>query len=197
MHPRCTQCAAALALFCLAGAAVTTMSCNRESNSPFVKFGERQNAERRRLGLPIADPTWRRASLDSQSYVWSSPQGGRRGVPSYFDKLLTVDGQTLVEEVDFYTNGKWVTTPSSAGAPVTAALVDVPDMGALTNTSQGPGTPGDGRLTSLVIHFSYERSARGMDPWSCALTEGATDREMTLPEAETLLASWGLKRLNY
>jgi hypothetical protein len=124
------------------------------------------------VGLPVVDPSWRGSLLDAETLVWQSPMGTPRGRSSYYDKLVSYSRGKIVEEVDFYSNGQRydVETPAGGKEP---------------------------RVVNLVIHFNYERAARGKDPWSCALTRGPTDEEMSLEQAEDVLASWGLKRLNY
>jgi hypothetical protein len=136
-----------------------------------VRYGIEHNATRRLVGLPLVNPEWRTASLDSETLVWSSPFGPQRGAPSHYDKVVVYDRGAIVEEVDFYTNGRSyvLEDPSSGRVP---------------------------RLESVVIHYNYERAARGAQPWSCALTRSSTDEEISFEEAEKVLTSWGVRRLD-
>jgi hypothetical protein len=168
MQPRALLygvCLMAFSVSALAGCGKTL------SRSPQVRFGTEQNDARRHLGLPLVDPHWIAVTVDG-SVLWSMPEEPGGAPPSHFSKLVTYDGPRLIEEVDFYSNGKRFEVRT-------------------------PGCAPEVRTVNLVIHFNYERAAAGRSPWSCALCDSATDKEISLDRAEQILASWGLKRVNY
>jgi hypothetical protein len=145
--------------------------CGRPSSRvPEVRYGVEHNPQRRQAGLPLVNPGWSTASIDDQTLVWTAPGGAQRGASSHFSKLVVYDRGEVLEEVDFYTNGH-------------PYVLDVPGTGRVP------------RMESMVIHYNYEKAARGAPPWSCALTRGNTDEEMSLPDAEQVLAGWGLHRV--
>lgn len=147
-------------------------ACERTlSRSPDVRFGSQQNDTRKKVGLPTVESAWLSTTVDN-SVVWSSPNEPHPGSPAYFNKLVTYDGPRIVEEDDFYSNGEHFTVSN-------------------------PGEPPESRIVNVVVHFNYERAADGQSPWSCALVAGPVDQEISLDRAEQILASWGLKRLNY
>ncbi len=147
-------------------------ACGRPSSrSPEVHFGVEQNPTRAAVGLPPVRPDWRHAALDRETLVWSSPQDPQSANARRYDKLVAYDRGRIVEEVDFYTNGRKYNVK-------------------VTDTDMAS------RLESVVIHYNYERAARGVDPWACALTRGPQDEKLTLPQAEQVLASWGLRRVD-
>ncbi|HVX86307.1 MAG TPA: hypothetical protein VH253_16100 [Phycisphaerae bacterium] len=168
MQPRLSLCASCLVLFALPAFS----GCGRSlSRSPTIRFGPQQDDTRRRLGLPTVDSHWI-ATTFNNSVLWSAPEEVRDGPPMHFSKIVTYDGTHLIEESDFYSNGK-------------------------SFEVRTPGRPPERRTVDVVVQFNYERAAAGQSPWSCALCQSATDEEISLPQAEKVLASWGLQRLNY
>jgi len=50
----------------------------------------------------------------------------------------------------------------------------------------------------LVIVYDLEKEKKGENPWSCAWAKDTgVVQKLTLSEAEDLLKTWGVKRLNY
>ncbi len=170
---RAVGCALLAAAMGVAGVTAGSLEgCGRPSSrQPEVRFGIEHNSTRKLVGLPLVNPEWRTATLDNETLVWSSPFGAQRGEPSHYDKVVVFDRGEIVEEVDFYTNGR----------PYT---LDDPGAGRVL------------RLESVVIHYNYEKAARGAPPWSCALTRSSNDEEISLEEAEQVLTSWGVPRLD-
>jgi hypothetical protein len=50
---------------------------------------------------------------------------------------------------------------------------------------------------ALYIYYDYKVADAGQNPWRCVLERGYETTDLSLSDAEVLLKSWGLSRLNY
>jgi hypothetical protein len=136
-----------------------------------AKYGREHNDKRKKRLIPIIPDDWHWfGRLDT----WESSQDIAQTVPHYASKYMTYDEQGLHAESDCYYSGKTYPEPDS---------------------DSGPGAK---RRERLDITYDYDAEEEGRYPWTFHIDSGEHSKPPgTLEEAEALLKSWGIERLNY
>lgn len=135
-------------------------------------FSSEYNKQRRRIGLPIIEKNWVNYNKfnNAQEAAWSIP-GTNFDEPCHSGKKVFYESGKWKEEEDYYYSGKKYMS----------------------------GDPDAGKLhESITINYRFgENGIAGV--WTCHYqgANKAIDDTITLKEAEEILKSWGLTRLNY
>jgi hypothetical protein len=158
-------------LFCCVAAIGSNLT--QCSPSPEDLYGVTYNPTRIRESIPKLDPTWTIRRREGTVFSWSKPGGPVKGHPSYFEKTMWVQKGILLQEIDSYTSGNTYIYRDPDGPP-----------------------PAD-NFDLLSITYSYEKKRAAKDPWTYTFWNQYGNKELTREDAEALLSSWGLKRLNY
>ncbi len=141
---------------------------------PDPKYGRAFNAERMRIGLPLIEDNWQPSQCDRFGCVWVNPAreedyGKHRAV--HYSKSQDIRGGALLSEGDTYFG------PEDY----------VVDDGATVREQLGIG-----------YNFQeVEDDPLGGLGWVAWLQDRDGSRQITMEEAEQVLARWGLRRLSY
>ena len=136
-------------------------------------FGHEYDATRRKYGIPVIPQSW---IIERQGYrqvdwynpVFKTPTGSRIPIHACKTVLVGKDGQ-LEQEEDTYYSGRQFKSLD-------------PDVSF--------------EKECLITLFDYRRQRLGQQPWSCSLSAGTFDTNRTLSEADEIIHSWGLQRLD-
>ena len=148
-------------------AIVTILVCAPGCGVPPSQLGAGHNNVRKEKKLPIVKPDWKVYQSLRTETSWSSPYSCD-GTPGHAGKkVFCVKGAVLQEE-DYYYSGKTF----------------VPSW-----------DPDASKVSEMVtIHYDY---AKTNSPWTCSHVTSNGLTHLSLAEAEDVLRSWGLERLNY
>jgi hypothetical protein len=143
---------------------------------PASTFGPADNPRRRADGLPELPGDWvvRRGYTrsDNVSDTWMPPVAGTG--PRYCLKAISAKGGKILWEEDGYTNGRAYKNRD----PDHSDLVEYEGL-------------------SIQYYYDLHANQNPGKKWRCFLRLENDDREIDLAEAEKILESWGLRRLNY
>jgi hypothetical protein len=135
-------------------------------------YREPRNALREQRSIPIIPSDWV-VRADRSAVAWDNPdfRNGKE-TPMHQYKFLTfanIDSGEILEETDRYESGRrWVD----------------PDAGTMHEY--------------LDITYSFELERQAKPPWKAEVREnGSSPRQITLAEAEEILARWGIDRLKF
>jgi hypothetical protein len=145
--------------------ALLLASCTRSVDYT-RKYGILYNSERQKRGLPTIPPTWEIQNIGNY-FDCVNPQQ-REGSPERVAKRINVDQKgSISSETDTFASGK--------------IFYDGPDHLRLFQT--------------VTMEYNYQAEKTG-NPWAIYADLGPTQRmqKITLPEADRLLGSWGLRR---
>lgn len=154
--------------------ALTTLSLAACSvfRRPEPKYGREFNAERMKIGLPIIEEDWQLSRSDKGrcSWVTSRREDKARRQPVHFSKDVNYRTGMLLSETDLYFGSEdW--------------FLD-----------------GETYREELTVTYSFrvdDYASRRRLGWSAWLTDRDGSREISLEEAEQVLARWGIQRLSY
>jgi len=162
-------------LFLMFSLSIGLSGCFRRSDPPVPDpaiWGVAWNAERVKRSICIVEPTMT-LEHSVRCLTWSvNPPV----LPGYDCHMVVFDDNSVHwHEVDRYATGRRFPVPNSGGV------------------FEGNTAPEE-----LVIIFDLDREKKGENPWYCRWRKDTyVDQELTLSEAEDLLKTWGVKRLNY
>ena len=141
--------------------------CITGCSVPPPRFGIDHNEVRKEKGLPIVKSDWRVRQSLNSEAAWST--GYQFGdTPGHSGKTVLYPNGKLSLEEDYYYSGKSF----------------VPNW-----------DPDAGTISEMVtIQFDYTKTD---SPWKCYHRSKEDLAEIPLNEAERIIQSWGLKRLNY
>lgn len=147
--------------------AIVTLLVMAGCSAPPPRFGLEQNGARKETRLPVVEPNWRLTQSLNSEAAWST---GYKfdGTAGHAGKKVLYPGGNLTVEEDYYYSGK------------TFVPAWDPDAGTI---SEG-----------ITIRYDYTTTNA---PWKCFYCNKDNLAEIPLDEAERVLQSWGLKRLNY
>ena len=151
-------------------AAILLSGCGQ---APLPKFAQDCNAKRQELGLPVIATGWvnYNQANNGQEAAWRTPGSNQHAPNHYGKKVLYASGQWEMEQ-DYYYSGK--TFPA-----------DDPDGGT--------------EWEEVTVSYAFVEHPGYPQGWTCHYKGPANrgERRIKLEEAEKILASWGIKRLNY
>jgi hypothetical protein len=137
-----------------------------------TKFGMAWNPERKRVLLPVVESTWSCTEYSAggeTNLKWLARKMGLPRAPLHVGKMLALRGGTPETESDTYASGRTFPNPD-------------PDQH-------------EDMAESVEITYSFTDAAAGKPPWSCIHRSASGSEQLSLADAERLIASWGLKRL--
>jgi hypothetical protein len=161
----------------VAALGLTFAACSPQSSSP--RCGVEFNPERVKRGLPVILPTWENRTSKGLSEWWVTNRFDS-GKPMHTRKTIGWGAHgdaALDDETDTYVSGRAF------------------DGSVLTNVN----TDRESITIRYRHHDDRNDAIRFPSPWDCYLNSARHGgrKEISLEEAETILSSWGLKRLNY
>ena len=136
------------------------------------KFAQGSNPRRKEIGLPVIGEDWvnyNRGNNRSEA-AWNTP-GSNHASPNHAGKkVIYSSGQWQYEE-DCYYSGK---------------------------TGPSPDPDGGTQWEKVTVSYAFVPYNNCPTGWTCRY-QSPTDwgEKITLKEAESILESWGVKRLNY
>ncbi len=147
----------------------TVLISGCRSKTP-AKYGREHNDERKRHLIPVIPDDW----FEQDDGWWKPSRDIAQTVPHHCQKYITYDEQGLHTENDTYYSGKTYPEPDS---------------------DSGPGAK---RRERLDITYDYDAKGEERYPWTFHIDSGERSKPPgTLEEAEAILKSWGIERLNY
>jgi hypothetical protein len=158
-----------------AAVAVLLAACSVQSPAP--RFGAEHNAERVKRGLPVVLSQWENYNVgnNASEAAWrTTGYNFDSGRPEHFGKKVGYPSGALDWEEDYYYSGR----------KFDGSIID-----------SDSGTEWE----KITVHYDYKASA---NPWQCFVISDRHGgmsgmKQITLGEAETIMSSWGLKRLNH
>jgi hypothetical protein len=142
--------------------------------SPAPRFGVEHNAERIKRELPVILPQWENYNVgnNASEAAWRmASYDFDSGRAEHFGKKVGYPSGALDWEEDYYYSGR----------KFDSSIID-PDSGTAWER--------------ITVHYDYHASD---SPWQCSVISDRHGgmKQITLEEAEAILRSWGLKRLNH
>ena len=136
------------------------------------RFGPSFNDDRRQRNLPIIPADWVTGNVWSSETLWKSKnRDSTGGTSAHTGKKVAYSNGKRTWEEDYYYSGR----------TFDGSIID-PDSGTV--------------LETMTVHYDYTAPEH---PWSCYVVSdrhGGLNR-IPLQDAERILESWGLTRLNY
>lgn len=154
---------------------VTTVACGMLPSQPAPKYGPEYNAERMRIGLPILPENWKLVYSGTDGAAWLNPEADakeRARIPVHSEKSVRYEDGVLISEGDSYYGSK--------------------------DYTYFDGT--DREFVGITYHFKIGKNDRLQQLGWTAVRHDAAEpngKDISLEEAEAILKSWGLPRLNY
>ncbi len=143
-----------------------------------AKYGREYNEKRKEVGLPIIGDDWEISSILDGESVWVNPDRVElynKRVPVHWSKYINYQTGTLISETDTY-------------------------YGRNDYYIEQEGTYRE-KLT-ISYHYQTDPFVYGSQlGWNVRLYNKETyaigDKEISIEEAEKILAEWGIERLSY
>jgi hypothetical protein len=137
-----------------------------------AKFAQGSNPKRKEIGLPIIGKQWMNYNRfnNGTEAAWRTP-GSNHDSPNHASKkVLYKSGQWEMEQ-DYYYSGK---------------------------TGSSPDPDGGTQWEKVTVSYAFVPRSGYPKGWTCHY-QSPTNwfEETTLEEAERILTSWGIKRLDY
>ncbi len=168
------------------------------------KFGKEYNKERKKIGLPIIKDSWtfKQGAMYDGAFFYSGPKDNAiwytnrrtkdKTLPYYAYKTICFNGDTLVAEIDTYLN------PSQQSSkPDTSSLEHTDTFEAPLETYKA--------LNIIYVYEQLHLPVKDFSRYSLGFNyeisgqQGgyAVQKKLDRKQAEGVLKSWNLKRLNY
>jgi hypothetical protein len=153
---------------------LATVACGSLPSRPAPKYGPEHNAERMRIGLPILPENWKPVYSGTDGATWMNPEADakeRARIPVHSEKSVHYEDGVLISEGDSYYGSKDYTYED--------------------------GT--DREFVGITYHFKIGKNDRLQQLGWTARRRDATEphgKDISLEEAEAILNTWGLQRLN-
>ncbi len=155
---------------------LATVACGSLPSRPAPKYGPEYNAERMKVGLPILPENWKLVYSGTDGAWWLNPEADakeRARIPVHSTKSVSYEEGVLISDGDSYYGSKDYTNQDGTFR----------------------------EFVGITYHFKVGKNDRpgqqlGWDAIRCDAAE-PYGKYISLEEAEAILNSWGLERLNY
>jgi hypothetical protein len=170
-------------LFIIACVLGLAAGCGKPATAPAVRFGHECDADRKKRLLPVIEASWIPSQRNDGETIWAIELPEGEEAPSILDEPY----------------GRRSAPPRSYGPGAHHTTKSVHYRGNTLEAEEdlycksiAPGT----RRPSETLSIRYEYG-KPESPWTCWREFDGKLEELSLPEAEKLLRTWGIERLNY